>query len=210
MVQEDVAEDHNHQCDDHADVEGQIVGDLRIVDDLDHVGDEREVIALREGQRVGGDDGGKTTGQEHRRQGRDERLHVEFLDQGAGQQAEHSADEQHDDHDQEGGHAGVRQLQADDCGDGHDSTDRQIDTTGQNRQGHGHSQNNQVGVVNEQGGDEAQSNVGAEQRLTHDDHQDEDYHGREGRDHLTIELEALLGSLHFVCRSCCHAATALA
>ena len=45
MVQEDVAEDHNHQCDDHADVEGQIVGDLRIVDDLDHVGDEREVIA---------------------------------------------------------------------------------------------------------------------------------------------------------------------
>ena len=33
-------------------------------------------------------------------------------------------------HDQEGGHAGVRQLQADDCGDGHDSTDRQIDTTG--------------------------------------------------------------------------------
>ena len=30
-----------------------------------------------------------------------------------------------------------------------------------------------------------QSNVGAEQRLTHDDHQDEDHHGREGRDHLS-------------------------
>ena len=37
-------------------------------------------------------------------------------------------------------------------------------------------------------------NVGAEQRLTHDDHQDEDHHGREGRDHLTIELEAFLGA----------------
>lgn len=32
------------------------------------------------------------------------------------------------------GTPGVRQLQADNCGDGHDSTDRQIDTTGQNRQ----------------------------------------------------------------------------
>ena len=66
-------------------------------------------------------------------------------------------------------------------------------------------------MVDEQGRHESKTQVGAEQRLTHDDHQNEDHHCCDGWNHLSVKttpsrFHGLL-DLSSCCRS--HAATAL-
>mgnify|MGYP000093219667 CR=1 FL=1 len=85
MVQQDVPEDNHERRNDHTDIDVQILGDLRIVDDGDLLRNEIEVVIFGEGLRLGRNDGCDASRQEHRSQRRDERLHVEFFDQGAGQ-----------------------------------------------------------------------------------------------------------------------------
>ena len=162
MVQQDIAEDNHKNRDDHAHIDVEIMGDLRIVDDGDLLRYEIEVVVLGEGLRLGGDDGCDATRQEHRCQRGDERLHVEFLDQRAGQQTECDAYKNHDDHRDWSGDAGIRHLDANHCSNGHNGADRQIDATCQHRQCHSNCQNDQIRVINEQRGDETKSQIGTE------------------------------------------------
>ena len=212
MVQQDVSENDHKNRDDHAHIDVKIMGDLRIVDDGDLLCYEIEVIVLGEGLRLGGDDGCDATRQEHRCERCDERLHIEFLDQCTGQQTECYTDKDHDDHCDRSGDTGIGHLDANDRSNGHYSTDGQINTAREHRQRHRNRQNDQVGMIDEQRGDESPTQVGAEQRLPHDDHQDENHHGRDSRNHLGVDaaptgFQGLLLTLSSCCRS--HAATAL-
>ena len=57
MVQQDVPEDNHERRDDHTDIDVQILGDLRIVDDGDLLRNEIEVVIFGEGLRLGRNDG---------------------------------------------------------------------------------------------------------------------------------------------------------
>ena len=127
------------------------------------LGRDREVAAERDARdrelherRVGdrdralADDVAEAAGEEHRRQGGDERLHLEDVDHEADEQPEHAREHEDErDHDR-GRPARLQQARRDHAAEGDDRADREVDAAREDHERHAHCEHDEVRVVDEQ------------------------------------------------------------